>query len=101
VHPMRDGDPLRGKGLELVDSVERCVVQEAADELEAFVVGDVGGRLEAQGAAVEVVLDVCFDDRRCHGSTDGESVDGHVPTSETIRGSGPRGDLKRAQKCRI
>ena len=83
---MRYGDPLRRKGLELVDGVERCVVQEAADELESFVVGDVGGRLEAQGATVEIVLDVCLDDGRCHGSPDGESVDCHVTASKTIRG---------------
>jgi hypothetical protein len=65
---MRHWNPLRCEGLQLVDGVERRVVEEATDELEALVVGDVRRRLLGQWRAVEVVREICLDHRGCHGS---------------------------------
>ena len=55
VHPMRHRNPLRGECLELFDSVERRVVQEATDQFKAFVIGYVCGRFLAERFAIEVM----------------------------------------------
>ena len=53
------------------------VVEELADQAQAFVVGDVGGGFLAQRRAVEVVGEVGFDDGGGDGGADGEGVEGH------------------------
>lgn len=91
VHPARYWHPLRRKGLQLVYSVERRVVKEAADELEALVIGNVCGRLLLQRPAVEVVRDVRLDDDGGDGSAHGDGVDRH--DGEAVEESGVR-DLR-------
>lgn len=53
--PRRAGHPLRGEALDVLDGVVRGVDEEFADEVEAFVVGDVGGGFLREGLAVEVL----------------------------------------------
>ena len=52
-------------------------MQEAADELEAFVVGYVCGRLLREWSTIEVVREVCLDHSRRDRSADRYRVDGH------------------------
>lgn len=54
-YPLRVRDPLGGEGLELLDGVARGELEEGADEAEALVVRELGGRLAATGLAVEVL----------------------------------------------
>lgn len=83
VDPVRHGHPLRGEGLQLLDRMQRGIVQEAPDQLEALVVGDVRRRLVLERAALEVVRDVRLDDGGCDGGADGDGVDGHPVTNST------------------
>jgi hypothetical protein len=52
-YPVRCGHPLAGKGLDIC--MMGAVDEELADQVEADVVGDVGGGLLLQGFAVEVL----------------------------------------------
>jgi hypothetical protein len=54
-HPVRMRHPLRGEALDFFDCVVRGVDEEFADEVQAFVVGDVRGGLLMEGLAVEVL----------------------------------------------
>ena len=55
LYPLRVGDPLGGEGLEVLDGVAGGELEEGADEVEALVVGEVGGGFLVEGAAVEVL----------------------------------------------
>jgi len=50
---------LAGEGLDIFDGVMGSVDEELADEVEADVVGDVGGGLLMEGFAVEVLQSPC------------------------------------------
>lgn len=77
VHPVRYWDPLRREGLQLVDGVQGRVVQEAPDELEALVVGDVCGGLLCKWSAIEVVGEIGLDHSGCDCRADRNRVDRH------------------------
>lgn len=55
----------------------RAVIEELADEAQAFMVRDVRRRLVFEGAAMEEMREVGLDDRRRDGARDGEGVEGH------------------------
>jgi len=54
-YPVWCRHPLTGEGLNIFDCVVGAVDEELADEVEADVVGDVGGGLLMEGFAVEVL----------------------------------------------
>ena len=53
--PLRDGDPLGRKRLQLFDGVVGRVFEEASDQLKAFVIRDVRGRVVFLGFLAEVL----------------------------------------------
>ena len=49
------GHPLAGEGLDIFDCMMGAVDEELADEVEADVVGDVGGGFLMEGFAIQVL----------------------------------------------
>ena len=52
-------------------------MQEATDELEAFVIRDMCGRLLRERATIKIVREISLYDRRRHSRADGKGVDRH------------------------
>ena len=73
--------------------MEGGIVEEAADELKAFVVRDVSSRLLCKWATVEVVREPCLDHCRRYRSPNRYRVDGHGDFDWLQGlGCGPNGD---------
>jgi hypothetical protein len=77
MHPSRHRNPLRREGLQLVDGMERGIVEEAADELEALVVRNMRSRLLRKRSAIEVVREVRLDNHWRYGRAHRKCVDRH------------------------
>lgn len=53
--PARTWHPLRRESLNVFDCVMGSIVEELANEIDALMVGDVGGRLLAKGLSINVL----------------------------------------------
>lgn len=53
--PARAWHPLRGKTLNVLDCVVRCIAEKLADKVDTFMVRDVSGRFLAKGLSIKVL----------------------------------------------
>lgn len=54
-HPMRARDGLARKGLKVLNGMLRSIIQKLADDLNAFIVGNMDGGFIVKGLAMQVL----------------------------------------------